>query len=56
MPSFSQRITLALTSSKSRDPGVASESKGNDSTDSFENSSRNEVKNESVKEPNVDVS
>lgn len=45
-----------LTSSKSRGFEMASESKGNERIDNFENSSRNEVRNESVKDPNVAVS
>jgi hypothetical protein len=45
-----------LTSSTSIDPGKASDSRGNERTESFENSSRKDVRNESTNEPNVDVS
>jgi hypothetical protein len=46
----------SLTSSRLMDPGVVLHNRENDNTESFENSSRKEVRNESMKEPNVDVS
>ena len=45
-----------LTSSTSRDQGIKLDNRGNDITESFGNSSRKEVRNESTKAPNVEVS